>query len=568
MTLPVVLALVALSLTDPSGDAFGDGGLTPPTAPVYADAAVFDLQSVTLDAAADGTRLAVTLGSLGQVGTGGVADGAEPGTAPDPAAAPAGAAYEPELPLDGFLPSIVDVYLGEVAGGPDRTLPGPDLLFPQGTGWQYAVRLTSDGAFYVDQAAVEPQSQAAEPAAPAAQETTQPADAGATTRPADGPETGQPAAAPTATEPNGAPDLDALPRHPLEVLRVGNTLVVYLPFELPEDVAVQTLVGVYDPFSRSGWRPLAASPSPWAFSGPGTQVGPVVDLLARDAAAQRVALQEGVLPRRAPTPPVWAVPWLWLVAGGLAIALLGLVLRARVPRARAAVGDGASTAGRPGEAGEPRPAEATDDDADPAATAPAGRDAPAVAPAAEAPREAAHAPGDEAGRHEDDLDDELIDPRASAADVLAREIAVAEAAGAEDQDLLIDGHDEFLLDTGEREAAAAAMAAQPELDLEEGAARFASAFDDYLLDLDDPQSVDVFLGEFDDEESFWHPRARKSQVRPPAAATTTEGGEAAADAAADGGGGTGIQVTSDVASEGGGDATGDVSGELGGPEPT
>lgn len=557
MTLPVVLALVALSLADPSGDAFGDGGLTPPTAPVYAETAVFDLQSVDLEATEGGTRLTVTLGSLGPAaGTAGADE--EPG---DPAQAAPGldaTETEPEAPLTGFLPSIVDVYLGEAEDGPDRTLAGPDLLFPQGAGWRYAVRLTGDGAFFVDHEGG---------GAP----TVPPPDEEAEPTPDDG-------------------GVDALVRHPLEVFSTGTSLVVYLPFELPEDVAVQALVGVYDPFSSTGWRPLAPARSPWAFSGPGTQASPVVDLLARDAAAQRDALQSGVLPRRSAPAAMWTVPWLWLVVGGLLIAATGLVLRARVPRpASAAASESAASAAATG-AGEP-PEAGVDGDTEPLAPAdPGGR--PGDASGGEHGDDLAGDPDaapdgdlaedlDEDDLNDEDLDDELIDPRASAADVLAREVAVAEAAGAADQDLLVDGHEEFLLDTGEREAAeqAAEPPSQPQDDagvtlapdvgeaggpaegvagpaplvlgptvalegatgaaeppeappLEGGAARFATAFDDYLLDLDDPEAVDTFLGEFDDEESFWHPRSRKSQVRPPAGAAAPEGGASEHDAPA------------------------------------
>src|SRR5690606_12548299 len=99
----------------------------------------------------NGTRLGVTLGALGSA----VAGGGEPAPVTPPDAPPndaAAAVVEPpatEQPVTAFMPNIVDVYLGEVPGGLDTTLPGPNLLFPQGNGWLYAVRMTGDGAYYV-----------------------------------------------------------------------------------------------------------------------------------------------------------------------------------------------------------------------------------------------------------------------------------------------------------------------------------------------------------------------------------------------------------------------------------
>jgi hypothetical protein len=60
----VLLALAALHLQDPIGDAVGDGSLAPPTAPVYADLADFDLERVTLEEG-DVLRVRVAMGGLG-----------------------------------------------------------------------------------------------------------------------------------------------------------------------------------------------------------------------------------------------------------------------------------------------------------------------------------------------------------------------------------------------------------------------------------------------------------------------------------------------------------------------
>lgn len=518
MILPSMLALLALTVTDPSGDAFGDGSLLPPTAPVYASAAVFDLQTVSLTAVPSGTRIALTLGALGVIG-GPQAD--EPATAD--AGAPTDvegsltdtAEEDPERPLVGYLPAIIDVYLGEVPGGHDRTLPGPDLLFPQGVGWQYALRLSSGGAFYVEY----------------------PLPVEVNGRPAEEP----------APEP---PAVSELVREPLDLYRTSDTLVAYLPFALSEDVAVQALVGVYDPFSQTGWRPLSPTPSAWAFSGSGDQSSPVVDLIAPDAATQRAALQSGVLPKTATPQAVRVVPWLWVMGGGLLIALVGLFLRARVPAAAKPATAEAEAEAPADEAtvdvtSDPAPppalaAEASGTDAEDgggegapalaAAGAPAPGDRAEGATSEDEPRAAADDGEDPDEDPDEDLDAELIDPRASAADALAADVAAADAAGAEDQELLVDGDEEVVLDTGEREAAAAALGANAGLpaeaaaaeesapavgvepELGERAAKFAAAFDEYLLALDDPKTLDDFLGDYGDDENFWHPRSRKTPV--------------------------------------------------------
>lgn len=451
MILPAVLALIALSTVDPSGDAFGDGSLTPPTAPIYANAAVFDLQSVTLDATPNGTRLGVTLGALGSA----VAGGGEPAPVTPPDAPPndaAAAVVEPpatEQPVTAFMPNIVDVYLGEVPGGLDTTLPGPNLLFPQGNGWLYAVRMTGDGAYYVAHPTPSPEGQGTEEVLA----------------------------------------IEDLPRVPLQVLSIEDTLVVYLPFTLPDDIAVQALVGVYDPFSQTGWRPLASSPSPWAFAGDGKQVSPVIDLIAPSADAQRAALQSGVLPSTSHASTVLTVPWLWVMLAGVLVAIFGLVLRGRVRR--------------PVPAGASLPDDATEE---------------GVGEEPAAGTETVKITGQEllaAGEVDDDEDD-LIDPRASAADVLAADVAAADVAGGKDQALLVDGRDEFLLDTGEREVAAedavtGPTPTEPVAGAEEARGFGTDAEASFLLDLDDPRAVEDFLSE-DDEESFWHPRSRKAEA--------------------------------------------------------
>src|SRR5690606_31530245 len=89
VNLATVLALLSLTLTDPTGDAIGDGTLNPPTSPIYANSALFDLQAVELEVSEGGVAvLKVTMGALSA-------------TAPQPSAAPAPDAAAPE---DGPTP--------------------------------------------------------------------------------------------------------------------------------------------------------------------------------------------------------------------------------------------------------------------------------------------------------------------------------------------------------------------------------------------------------------------------------------------------------------------------------
>src|SRR5690606_29194502 len=46
----------------------------------------------------------------------------------------------------GFGSVVIDVYRDGAPGGRETTLDGPGRLMPAGRGWDYAVRLTPDGA--------------------------------------------------------------------------------------------------------------------------------------------------------------------------------------------------------------------------------------------------------------------------------------------------------------------------------------------------------------------------------------------------------------------------------------
>ena len=135
MTLPIALALVALSLADPSGDAFGDGTLTPPTAPIYANAAALDIQSVDLETVPSGTRLSVTLGTLGGEGGG-------PSAAADAAGAPADDAAAPTDELAAGAAVRLAPRQARQARSVLRLRTGDSLELFDGSGAVAVVRLT------------------------------------------------------------------------------------------------------------------------------------------------------------------------------------------------------------------------------------------------------------------------------------------------------------------------------------------------------------------------------------------------------------------------------------------
>lgn len=249
----LILAIAALHLQDPAGDAVGDGTLTPPTAPIYANTAAFDLQSVTLTGAPDLT-VRVTMGALPDAG---------------------------KLP-NGFSSPIVEVYLDTAPGGEQNLLPGSGMAMAPKHGWEIALRATGDTAY-----AVEAQSQ-------------------------------------------GSPS--SWPRLPVRVEVAGSTITLHTSIPRPKRADIYAITGVYDPFTKDGWRPISQQPTPWAFSSP-TQHPAVVDLLASGQRAQRREIDAGLLtPYRSPT---HGIGWLLLMLLGVLLAAFGAVARRRVkPRER------------------------------------------------------------------------------------------------------------------------------------------------------------------------------------------------------------------------------------------
>ncbi len=102
----------------------------------------------------------------------------------------------------------------------------------------------------------------------------------------------------------------------------GNTLRVETNLPVPKPLSVYAMSGSFDPFSRTGWRAVRDTPSPWGFSG--EAAAPVLDVLADTPEAQKRALEQGVLPevRASANEP----GWLALAGAGVAIALAGLAV--------------------------------------------------------------------------------------------------------------------------------------------------------------------------------------------------------------------------------------------------
>lgn len=180
------------------------------------------------------------------------------------------------LPL-GFSHPIIDIYLGGREPGRSELLPGHGMRLPQDEQWHVAFRLNGDSARGYEVQA-------------------------------DG----------EVREFSPAVELD------------GDRLLISTAVPALANPRIAALVGLYDPFQESGWRPLASHPSAWAFSG-GDQIFPVLDVLALDEDAQRAALLSGILPvTEASTPPVSKALWLLFMAAGLTIAGAGLLLRTRI----------------------------------------------------------------------------------------------------------------------------------------------------------------------------------------------------------------------------------------------
>jgi hypothetical protein len=192
------------------------------------------------------------------------------------------AALELELaaidPLRPLLQPVLEAYLIVEEGGRAELLPGSGVVLAEGQHWSVAVRVTGQGAWAWR---------------------------------ADG---------------------DA-PGRALEVELLGRVVRVAWPADLPSEGRWAGLSGVYDPFHATAWRPFAREPSPWAFATP--EPGPPVVDVFPDDGASLAQVQAGApwSPRR-PTPVrAPGSPWWWWMAGGLVLAVAGLVWRRLQPPA-------------------------------------------------------------------------------------------------------------------------------------------------------------------------------------------------------------------------------------------
>jgi|GEM_PF-2771576 len=189
----------------------------------------------------------------------------------------------------GISQPIIEVYIDDGGAGAEALLPGSGLAMPLGTGWRWALRVTGDGAW--------------------------------------------------GWQADAAGDVTHSEPFALDARLEGNELTLFTPFPRPIEgrLEVYAVSGVYDPFSRDGWRPLTREPSPWAFSST-EQSLPVVDVFPGDADARAAALARGELPRRAPPGVIdrRAQVWLVLMAAGVVLALVGVWVRAVASRLRRA----------------------------------------------------------------------------------------------------------------------------------------------------------------------------------------------------------------------------------------
>lgn len=183
-------------------------------------------------------------------------------------------AWANPLGLDnGFSHPIIEIYLGSAEPGLTGLLPGSGMRLPDGESWTVALQLTGDYArgWFVS---------------------------------------GQ----------------EQVPFEP-ELQLIDDHLFVMTGLPRIENPRVAAMTGLYSPFHETGWRPLESDLSPWAFSS-AEQVFPVVDVLALDVDAQLTALSGGILPvTEVNTIENPNTVWFALMAGGIALAGIGLVLR-------------------------------------------------------------------------------------------------------------------------------------------------------------------------------------------------------------------------------------------------
>jgi C-terminal binding-module, SLH-like, of glucodextranase len=176
---------------------------------------------------------------------------------------------------NGFTFPVIEVYLDDYSNtGSTTLLPGSGMRLPGGVTWKYAFKLTGDTRQLFE----------------------------ATT--------------------NGWQDITS--KYSTTVAVQGNSVVVSSSLPYPERFDAYGMVGSYTPFNETGWMPMSRTKSPWAYSSD-TQAFPVLDVIAPTFEAQQNALTSGVLPVIKPPRPT--NPWLYVMIGGVLLAVVGVMLR-------------------------------------------------------------------------------------------------------------------------------------------------------------------------------------------------------------------------------------------------
>jgi hypothetical protein len=183
----------------------------------------------------------------------------------------------------GFSFPVIEIYIDDQSGaGSAVLLPGSGMRLPTGATWTYAFKLTGD--------------------------TLQVFAANA----------------------NGWQDVTS--RYPTTLTVQGTSIIVSSSLPRPEDPELYGLVGSYTGFNETGWTPLSRNESPWAYSSP-SQIPAALDIIAPTFEAQQNALASGVLPVIRPPRPT--NPWIFVMIGGVTLAVLGVMLRFAPNRKRA-----------------------------------------------------------------------------------------------------------------------------------------------------------------------------------------------------------------------------------------
>jgi hypothetical protein len=176
---------------------------------------------------------------------------------------------------NGFTFPITEVYIDDQSGtGSATLLPGSGMRLPQGATWKYAFKLTGD-TLQIFQATA-----------------------------------------------NGWQDVTD--RYPTNLRVQGTSIIVSSSLPRPEKLDLYGVVGSYTGFNETGWMPMSRSESPWAYSSD-TQIPAALDVIAPTFEAQQNALASGVLP--AIHPPRPTNPWIFVMIGGVLVAVLGVMLR-------------------------------------------------------------------------------------------------------------------------------------------------------------------------------------------------------------------------------------------------